>query len=187
MANEFTIFIQWATALVQENGWAYNFPGKFTPYFRQAYAVPAVYRWRVIRLQPGEKETIYIGEADELTRRMQRVLTPPSTAKDSNTNKRLSLALRGFLPTHSVVIEVARIQPFEINGVRFDQQSLGDRFKRRAIENLALAFAQASGEFTLLNTFIEPIEKARELLVRHLKPHQVRQAVKQFGLDKLTS
>jgi len=182
--NEFKIFIQWATALVQENGDAYYFPGKFTPYFRRMYSVPAVYRWRVMKRQPSEKETIYIGEAEELARRMQRVLTPSATAKDSDTNRRLHGFFRNCLANQKIVIDVARIEPFEINGVRFDQQSVGDRFKRRALENLALSFAQASGEFELLNMVIDPLDKARETLFRQLKPHQVREVLRQYGLAK---
>jgi hypothetical protein len=185
--TELTIFFNWATVLVQENGEPYYFPGRFTPHFRRTYAVPAVYRWRVLKRQPGEKETIYIGEAEELARRIQRVLTPSATAKDSDTNKRLHQFFRNCLLNQKIVIDVLRVEPFEINGVRLDQQSVGDRFKRRALENLALIFAQASGEFELLNIFIDPLDKARELLLRNLKPHQVREAVKRFGLDKLMS
>jgi hypothetical protein len=182
--SEVKIVVQWATALVQENGDPYYFPGKFTPYFRQTYSLPAVYRWRVMNRQPSEKETIYIGEAEELARRIQRVLTPSATAKDSNTNKRLHQVFRNCLANQKIVIDIARIEPFEINGVRFDQQSLGDRFKRRALENLALAFAQASGEFELLNVYIDPLDKARDMLSKLLKPHQVREVLRHYGLNK---
>ena len=66
----FNISVQWGTAATKENGAPYYFPDKFTRYFRETYAVPALYRWRVMRRQPGEKEKIYIGEAEELARRV---------------------------------------------------------------------------------------------------------------------
>ena len=42
--NALTIFVQWRTAVVRENGEAYYFPDKFTLYLRDKYAISAVYR-----------------------------------------------------------------------------------------------------------------------------------------------
>lgn len=137
-----------------------------------------------MKRQPGERETVYIGEAEELTRRIQRVLTPSATAKDSNTNKRLHQIFRKRIAEgQKIVLDVADIEPFEINGVRFDQQSIGDRFKRRTLENLILVFTQASNEFELLNVFIDPLDKARETLLRKMTPSQIRETLKRYRLD----
>ena len=178
------ISFQWRSAVVQGNGEAYNFPGKFTRFFRARYCVPAVYRWRVLKNQPEEKEAIYIGEAEQLTRRIQRVLTPSKTAKDTNTNKRLHQIFQAFLSKdRKIVIDVADLDPFEVNGVRFGTDTMGDTFKRRAIENVLLALAQGSGEFELLNVVVDSAEEVRQKLSR-LPPHELRKLIKLHGFDK---
>ena len=180
----FQISCQWRSAVVQENGNAYKFPDKFTDFFRERYSVSAVYRWRVIKNQPGDKESIYIGEAEELPRRIRHVLTPSKKAKDGNTNKRLHQIFQEFLSQgRTIVIEVGDVDPFEINGVRFGRDTMGDRFKRRALENILLALAQNSGEFQLLNVVVDPVEKVREQLSR-LPPHELRKILKVYRPDK---
>ncbi len=176
--------MQWRTAVVRENGEPYNYPDKFTRYFRQKYSVPVVYRWRVLKNQPGDKEPIYIGEAEELPRRIQRVRTPSKTAKETDTNKRLHQIFHEFLSQgRKIVIDVGDVEPFEVNGVRFGRDMMGDRFKRRAVENILLALAQESKEFELLNAVVDPVEEAREKLLK-LPPHQLRELMKLCGLDK---
>ena len=177
--------MQWSTALFRESGEPYYFPNKFTPYFRHTYALPAIYRWRVMRRQPGEKEIIYIGEAEDLTRRIQRVLTPSGTANDTDTNKRLHQIFRKCLAENqTVVIDIAKVEPFEINSVRFDQQGIADCFKRRALENLLLVFELARGEVQLLNIVVDHLAKAREALLKICKPHEVEALFRHFGLQK---
>jgi hypothetical protein len=180
------ISVQWRTAVGSRE--MYCFPAKLTPEFRDLYAVPAVYRWRVMRNParwPGEqREKIYVGEAEELTRRMQWVLTPFRAAKPSDTSTRLNqiftkLALEG----RTIVIDVADIEPFEIDGIRFDKRDLGDRFKRRMLEAIFCVEAQASTNFELLNATVDPLDLDREALNR-LTPHQVRETVKRYGLRK---
>jgi len=178
------ISFQWRSAVGQENGDAYNFPDKFTGFFRKKYSVPVVYRWRVLKNQPGDKEPIYIGEAEELPRRIQRVRTPSKTARDTDTNKRLHQIFQQFLSLgRKIVIDVGDVDPFELNGVRFGGDTMGDRFKRRALENILLALAQKSGEFELLNVVVDPVEEVREKLSR-LPPHELRSLMKLYGLDK---
>ncbi len=180
----FDISFQWRSAVVQENGNAYNFPDKFTRFFREKYSVPAVYRWRVLKNQPGDREAIYIGEAEQLPRRVQRVRTPSKAAKDTGTNKRLHQIFQQFLSRgRTIVVDVADIDSFEVNGVRFGLDTMGDPFKRRAMENILLALAQKSGEFEILNVVVDPIEEAREKLLR-LPPHKLRELMKVYGLDK---
>ena len=144
------IAVQWRTALVRENGEAYYFPDKFTSYFRETYAVSGVYRWRVMRISGEPKEPIYLGEAEDVLRRIQRVLTPHRTAKAPNTNGRLHKIFREHLASgRKIVLDIADIEPFELNGVRFDKNGFGDRFKRRALENILLVIAQQSRGFDL--------------------------------------
>jgi hypothetical protein len=178
------ISFQWRTAVVQEGGDAYYFPDKFTSYFREKYSTPVIYRWRVLKNQPGEKECVYIGEAEELPRRIQRVRTPSKTAKDTDTNKRLHQIFHDLLSQgRKIVIDVGDIDPFEVNGVRFGRQAIDDRFKRRALENIVLALAQESGEFQLLNVVVDPVEETRQKLLK-LPPHKLRELMKIYGLEE---
>src|SRR6266852_3711337 len=108
------IFVQWRTAHQEGGDGTYYFPNVLSRRFREEYAFPAVYRWRAMR-QSGEKEKIYIGEAEELARRMRWVLTPHSSAKASDTNKRLNQIFTKLVSEgKKIVIDVADITPFEI-------------------------------------------------------------------------
>jgi hypothetical protein len=169
---------------------AYCFPEKFTPLMKNTYRVSAVYRWRVMQKQAADKELIYIGEGEDLLQRIQRVLTPPRDAKNSNTNRRLhDLFLKYVAEGRTVALEVADVDPFEVTApdpgrtyeVRLGRETMGDRFKRRAIENLLLALAQKAEHVELLNIFIDPVEKAREALSK-LPPRVIREMAKKHGL-----
>ena len=183
VVSGFNVSLQWRSAVVRENGEAYNFPDKFTRYFRERYSVPVVYRWRVLKNQPGDKEPIYIGEAEELPRRIQRVRTPSTKAKETETNRRLHQIFQKYLAEgRKIVIDTADVELFEVNGIRFDNMGLRDRFKRCVLENLMLVIAQQSNEFELLNMVVEPLDKAERAL-KMLKPHEVRAIIKHYGLD----
>jgi hypothetical protein len=79
-----------------------------------------------------------------------------------------------------VGIAIADIQPFEINCIRFDRRDLGDRFKRRMLENLLVAIAQADLNCELLNSVVEPLDRQRELLIRRLSPRQLRETKERY-------
>jgi hypothetical protein len=173
------VSIQWPTA------GGYYFPDKISPRFREKFAMPAVYRWRVMRdpihWPKEQREKIYIGESEELTRRMQWVLTPHSAAKATDTNRRLNAIFSKLASLgRKIVIDIADVEPFEINGIRFDQRDLGDRFKRRMLEHLLLAIAAADKNFDLLNNVVEPLGRDRELLARRLSPRQVRETKQRY-------
>jgi hypothetical protein len=115
---------------------------------------------------------------------MVRVRTPSKNAKDTDTNKRLHQIFQKYLAeARMIVVDVADIGPFEVNGIHFDSHELGDRFKRRALENLLLVIGQQSNEFELLNMVVDPVEEAREKLLK-LPPHKLRELMKLYGLDK---
>lgn len=179
----FTNHVQWRSALAREDQ-AYCFPDKFTRDFREKYSISAVYRWRVMRIEGEVKEAIYIGEAEDLVRRIQRVRTPSRKAKAGNTNKRLHKIFREYLRAgRKIVLDIADIESYEINGISFGCDTIDDRFQRRAIENILLAIAQASNEFELLNIIVDRVEKARRTLAK-LPPHVVREVIRRYGLDK---
>jgi len=161
--NSLNITYQWRPAVLVETGEGeYVFPEMFTCYFRQKYSVPGVCRWRVLKGQPGEKEAIYIGEAHDLARRVERVERPSKTAKGSNTYKRLNQLLQKYLAEdRTIVVDVADVDPFEVNGVKFGGDTFGDSFKRRAVEGILLALEEKSGEFEVLNAVVDLVDKTK--------------------------
>ena len=183
--SECRLYVKWRSTL-SGGSRAYNFPEEFTAYFRRTYSIPAVYRWRVMRTEVEEKEKIYIGEAEDLVRRIQRVRTPSRRAKQADTNKRLNkLFSRYLFAGRNIVLEIADVEPFELKvieagherAIRFDQDESHDRFKRRALENLLLIDAQTSDQYELLNIFIDPVEKLRRSVMK-LPPRQLREFMK---------
>lgn len=173
MTGGITFNVQWRTVVTEENGQAYIFPQKFTHYLRDKYAIPAVYRWRVLSV-PGEpREPIYIGEGDNLVRRIQRVLTPPKSGKNTNTNRRLhDLFAKYAAGKRTIVVDVADVQTFELNGIRFGNETLADRFKRRALENILLVLAQQEEtKCELLNVVFDPVEQAILKAAKLMKTH----------------
>jgi len=176
--DSFKIHLQWRAATVEENGPGYIYPAKFSRFFRDRYSCPAVYRWRVHPGEDGKPEPVYIGEAEVLVRRVQKVLTPPRTAKGGETNKRLrEIFDRERAAGKSIFLDVADFEPFEINAVLFSREELGDRFKRRLLEDLSLCFAQALGH-PLLNKVVDPVDKVVAKL-KKLPPHLLRQVLQE--------
>ena len=135
---------------------------------------------------PGEqKEPIYIGEAEDLVRRIQRVITPGKKASETNTNYRLNKLFTSYVASgRTVVLDIADIQEFEINGQRYGGDTLGDRFKRRALENIILVDAAKDFHFELLNIVIDPLEKQRAILST-LPPNKIREIVRKYAPDAL--
>lgn len=178
--SQFAISCTWRTA-VGENSEAYYFPNKFTRYFREKYSNPGVYRWRIMRLPGEQKETVYIGEAENIVRRIQRVLTPSRKPKKGDTNNRLNKIFSDCVAAgRRIVFDIADVDPFEINGIRFGRDTLGDHFKRCAIENILLVMTGAEPQWELLNVVVDPAEKALEALQR-LPPHIVREIVRKYS------
>src|ERR1700739_4948041 len=147
MENGFTIHFDWRSVMAAKDA-AYYFPQKFTSFMRERYCVPAVYRWKVLRTQAqGSKESVYIGQGEDLLRRMSGVLARQSQPKKGNTNKRLHDIFCKYVEDgRSIVMEIADVDPFEVSGVRFGRDTMGNTFKRRAIENLLLTITQQSVE-----------------------------------------
>lgn len=166
-------------------GGGYNFGQCFTPDFRNVYCRPAVYRWRLMGNAGEQKEPIYIGEAEDLVRRIQQVITPGKKAIETNTNFRLNKLFTGYVANgRTVVLDIADIQEFEINGQRYGGDTLGDRFKRRALENIILVDAAKDFHFELLSIVIDPVEKARAVLST-LPPNVIREIAKKYRPDLL--
>ena len=79
-----------------------------------------------------------------------------------------------------IAFDVGDVEPFEINGMRFGGDTMHDTFKRRAVENILLALAQKSGEYELLNVFVDWVADAVEKLSK-LPPHELKKLLELFG------
>jgi len=186
VADGVTVRVEWRSVVTEESGQAYIFPQKFTRYMRTKYAVSAVYRWKVLRALNGDsKQPVYIGQGEDLIRRMQRVLTPPKEGKKVSTNRRLHDLFQTYVAQdRKIVIEVADVEPFEVNGIPFGRGTLHEPFKRLALENILLVTAQrAEAEWELLNVIVDPIEKATLEVAKLIKTHPdvVRAALRRFS------
>jgi len=180
------IYDQWHPVQLQKDGAGYLFPERFTPFMNNEYARPAVYRWRVFPSLPGKKEEVYIGEAEILVRRAQRVLS----AKDaSNSESKTDYRLRKYFDgqvkiSRNVALEWLDFQPFEIECVRFEAGELWDPFKRKCIENLALTIA-AGQQWEILNVYTDPISKTlKKFLGLNISGKRLREVVEQIRLAK---
>lgn len=126
-------------------------------------------------------EPVYIGQAEDLVRRIQRVLTPPRATKNGNTNQRLNKIFSDFVRNgRRVVLDYADIDPFEVNGVRFGRDTLSDSFKRCALENVILALEAPNPHYELLNAVLEPVEKSLQALQAVLPAYKVREIVRKY-------
>jgi len=180
------IYDQWRPVQVENDGAGYLFPARFTPHMNDAYARPAVYRWRVFPSLPGKREEVYIGEAGILVRRAQRVLSAKDTSgSESKTDYRLRKYFDDQLRVNrNVALEWLDFQPFEIGCVRFEARELWDPFKRKCIENLALSMA-AEQKLEILNAYTDPISKTlKKFLGMNISGKRLREAVEQIQRAK---
>ncbi len=125
----------------------YIFPCAVTPYLRDAFSGPAIYRWVVYEREPGDLRRLYVGEADQLPRRLYHYLHP---GPSQQTNLRLNAEfLRETQAGRSVTLEVLRFKPFEFEGANFSMGDLEDKLVRRFLENLFGAYFSKIGHVVL--------------------------------------
>ncbi|MGH9688593.1 MAG: hypothetical protein ACRD5K_16035 [Candidatus Acidiferrales bacterium] len=164
-----------------ETGEVCEYPGKFTAYMRERYPRPAVYRWSVHPVEPGRSQQVYIGEADDLLVRIQRVLTPAKVAKPSDTNGRLKRIFDEQIAAgRHVSLSVLDFSPFELNGALFAADRLSHQYLRRALENICLCMAETEGK-ELLNKKVEPLGRAKRKKIQEwlkLNPRQTSELLK---------
>jgi hypothetical protein len=157
--------VRWKTVLAQPD-LSYTFPQKVSVHLSNNYFSPAVYRWRVLPKSTDVPEAIYIGEAEDLSTRIQRVLTP---GRKPTTNRKLrNFFDEAIASGSSVILEMADFDEFVINGVRIASKDLHNPFKRRALENLLLS-AECGSKRRLVNQCVDSIERR----IRRLSPIEV--------------
>jgi hypothetical protein len=90
---------------------------------------------------------VYIGEASDLHRRVQRVLTPSKSGKKSDTNFRLhQLFEQASAAGSRVLLETASFDGFVINGIPFSPSTISNEFVRCAIESVLVRLNEQNKE-----------------------------------------
>lgn len=174
--------VRWVM-VTDEDGTSYEYPAKVSRYIKKTYSGPAIYRWRVIPSGEDGRETVYIGQAEDLAQRVQRVLTPGHGRKGDPTDRRLQTAFRELLSKRKkMVLEIADFEEFEINGVHFSPSVLADRFRRLAVENLILAVQQAAG-YNLLNKVEDLKRKQFWKMLRKMPARERSQLLEKLAPD----
>lgn len=140
----------------------YKFPGEVTPYMKEQYSRPSVYRWMVWRPAYGVN-AYYVGETDDLTNRIKQYLRP---GKTQATNLRLKAYFdEAAKRDESVELQMLNFEPFQINKVTFSMDLLGPTHVRRTFENLLLVWLHAdvpSGPPLILNrVFAQDMERSK--------------------------
>ncbi|HEX4067131.1 MAG TPA: hypothetical protein VHZ09_14005 [Acidobacteriaceae bacterium] len=150
---------------------SYCFPEIATRYLREQYAKAAVYRWLV---QRDDKMFVYIGETENLARRLSHYLKPGPT---QTTNKRL----RAFLDQQnslsaSISFELLSFEPFSINGKQYSAADLGKKEVRCFLENLLITqLPSAVEKLNHLDALEEKmIAKAAKILNPELAPNEAK-------------
>lgn len=112
----------------------YSFPQAVSLSLRKQYERPGIYRWRVER---EGRVSVYIGETENIVRRLTQYLKPGST---QITNRRLRDRLDYELHSGArISFDILLFDPFSINGYLYSTADLGSQEIRCFIENLLLS------------------------------------------------
>lgn len=124
----------------------YHYPGVVTPFMKEQYSRPSVYRWFVWAPVRGVS-ALYVGETDNLARRTQQYLSP---GRRQVTNLRLKAYFDDALKRDQrVQLQTLEFDPFQVNRLTVSAQSMGDTHIRRMLESLLLAELQVSSQAPL--------------------------------------
>ena len=169
--KELDIDCAWAPVISSPNT-PYAYPRPVNEYIDENYSKAAVYRWAFVKGRHGSipeamqpPQAVYVGETENLARRLRGYLYPgPSQA----TSKRMKAYLDEELK-HGTLITLAilRFENFRIIIDREKRDSrlvaefgLGNPFIRKLMENFAV-IAHDPVTCDILNKSMNPIERRR--------------------------
>ncbi|MCI0724311.1 MAG: hypothetical protein L0338_35910 [Acidobacteria bacterium] len=133
--NSLEIKYHWAD-VQSSQGVTYRFPEKVTDFMKEKYTRPAVYRWTV-RSATLSLRALYVGETDNLVRRVGQYLSPGARQATNLRLKAYFDAARGR--DERIELQAFEFEPFEINKVQFTRDLLGHSHVRKMLENFILA------------------------------------------------
>jgi len=163
---------RWADVQIAQ-GYNYQYPKAVSPYMKEQYCRPSVYRWMIWKPTVG-LSALYIGETADLAGRIQQYLTP---GKQQATNLRLHAYFDDALTRDErVEVQTMQFEPFQVNNVNFSMDLLGHTHIRRMLENLVLVWLHVdatSGPPLVLNRVLtrdrEGSKKRMDTVVAELK------------------
>lgn len=129
-------------------GQSYEFPHEVTPFMRREYRGPAIYRWLAYARGIGDRREIYIGEAENLCRRIYGYLQPGSKQQ---TNVRMNARFRALTSDGlHVTIQRLRIESLSMGEYEVGASDLFDKHVRVFVEHMLVAYYAKAG-FALMN------------------------------------
>lgn len=138
---------KWVPVLREEDK-NYRFPEGITSFMRRNYRRPAVYRWNIFRNRLGDEKLIYIGETEELCRRIYQYLNP---GRRQRTSKRIRKELENYLNKgFKIELEVLKFDKIKVGSHTIRTDDLEDKHVRRFLEELMTIIYTRKG-FQILN------------------------------------
>jgi len=135
---------------------------------------PAIYRWNF--LKKGTSVKAYIGETEDLRRRVRGYLNP---GPSQETNKRINAEFRKAIQSGlTVQLETLSVEPIRINRVHVNTDHLWDLFLRKMLENFVLADFDAVN-CELLSLALNPLERRRR---KAMKDNPLEEMFQKHGL-----
>src|SRR5689334_11760457 len=111
-------------------GYNYQYPNALSAHMRQLYSRPSIYKWNVWQPIHGFS-AVYVGETDNLARRIQQCLAP---GKSQRTNLRLKACFDEALKKNDrVELQILDFEPFQINDMKFSMELLGHTHVRQIL------------------------------------------------------
>jgi hypothetical protein len=146
---------QWVSVEI-DSGIPFEFSNNALRLVRCIPTKPAVYRWAVFEKQVLRK--VYIGETDNLRRRIREYLNPGPT---QHTNRRLNSKFKTYIQKElTVQLEILKINPIYLNNVYLCDDRLSDQYIRKMMENFTLADSDVT-QYEMLNATLNPIERRK--------------------------
>jgi hypothetical protein len=139
---------QWQTVYLRENV-EYLFPMAISPFMRNRYKSPAVFKWDIHLKTPGDKKLVYIGEAQELCpRRLYGYLNPGQTQL---ANKKVNAEFRAYLKEKlRIGLEICQVRQIIFGGSVMDSGALTDKHIRRLVAEMLIVESKKNG-FTVVD------------------------------------
>ena len=140
------------------SGKALTYPCRPTKSFVASYSKPALYRWAFRDKKKGEITASYIGEAENLARRVREYMSP-------GRSRQVCRMQDEFLNHNhlggTVELQILKFEPFGINTVNvYNESQLANPYIRKMMENFLLA-DNDSVSCELKNCAENPIERRR--------------------------
>jgi hypothetical protein len=190
--NILDIKYHWSNVQITQ-GYNYQYPSELSGFMNTQYCRPAVYRWVVWAPTRG-LSAFYIGETEDLARRIGQCLSP---GKQQATNLRLKAYFDSSIARNELVeLQTIEFEEFSINQVVFSMDKLAHAHIRRMLENLVLVWLHSdssSGPPLVLNRVLtRDIERSRmrvettmtELKKLGLTDEQIKQVVEASMITK---